>query len=137
VRFDERECWARLRGASHGVLGTVHAERGVDAVPVTYAVVEHTVVVPVDTVKAKRTTRLQRLTNVDADGRCVLLVDTYDDDWSRLWWVRLHGTATVSPPAPGALAALAARYPQYAPAGAVEATITIVPTELTGWAAGH
>ena len=46
-------CWARLGDAGHGVLGTVHAARGVDAVPVVFVVDGDVVVIPIDTVKAK------------------------------------------------------------------------------------
>ena len=38
--------------AERGTLGTVHAERGVDAVPVCFAVEGGTVAVPIDTVKS-------------------------------------------------------------------------------------
>ncbi|MGH2713705.1 MAG: TIGR03668 family PPOX class F420-dependent oxidoreductase, partial [Thermoleophilaceae bacterium] len=41
-----------------------------------------------------------------------LLVDRYDDDWSRLAWVELRGLVTVHPVGP-ALEALARRYEQY------------------------
>ena len=91
MQLDTTECWARLAAAGHGVLGTVHARRGVDAVPVVYVVEGGGVVVPIDAVKAKRGPRLQRLRNLEADPRVVLLVDHYDDDWPQLWWVRVHG----------------------------------------------
>ena len=135
MRLDERECWERLAGARHGVLGTVHARRGVDAVPVVYALVAGTLVIPVDTVKAKTTSRLQRVRNVEEDPRCVLLVEGYDDDWSQLWWVRVHASAAFAPPSPEALDALAARYPQYRDPASVVTTIVLTPTTITGWRA--
>jgi PPOX class probable F420-dependent enzyme len=80
--------------------------------------------------KPKRTRRLRRLANVEATGRASLLVDEYDEDWTRLWWVRADGAARVveeGPELAGALALLAAKYPQYrehAPGGpAVAVTI--------------
>jgi len=36
--------------------------------------------------KPKRTTQLQRLTNLRREPRCALLVDHYEEEWSRLWW---------------------------------------------------
>ena len=133
--LEPTECWVRVEAARHGVLGTVHPGRGVDAVPVVYAVVDGRIVVPVDTVKPKRHLRLGRLANLAQDPRCVLLVEGYADDWSQLWWVRIHATA--SPPAPPSpwLDALAARYPQYRSPGAVAAAVVLQPTEVTGWAA--
>jgi hypothetical protein len=44
-----------------------------------------------------------------------LLVDVYDDDWSKLAWVQLLGRVEVLgvEEAPGALEALAAKYAEY------------------------
>ncbi len=138
--LDETDCWTRVEVARHGVLSTVHDSRGVDAVPVVYAVVSGLIVVPVDTVKPKRHLELGRLANLAGDPRCVLLVEHYADDWSELWWVRVHATASVpvpegADPASTWLSALAARYPQYRAPGAVAATVILRPTAVTGWAA--
>jgi PPOX class probable F420-dependent enzyme len=132
MRLGADDAWALLRTSSHGVLGTVHPERGVDAVPVVFAVDRPLVLLPIDTVKAKSTTQLQRVTNLAGDDRCVLLVDHYDDDWSKLWWVRLHGTATVAEGRHDALTA----FPQYREEGAVAATIVLRPELVSGWRAG-
>lgn len=131
MRLNLEECWARLRTSTHGVLGTVHAERGVDAVPVVFAVDGEVLVVPVDTVKPKASTRLQRLANVERDPRCVMLVDHYDDDWSQLWWVRVHATATVVDGTNDALE----RFAAYREPGSVVQSIVLTPTEVTGWSA--
>ena len=93
--------------------------------------------------KPKTTTRLQRLRNIEAHPQVALLADHYADDWSRLWWVRADGAATVLGGATaldaaeraGPLRLLAARYPQYAtrpPAGPV---IVVRVDRWTGWAA--
>ena len=90
MRLAEDEARARLAAHDHAILCTVHPERGVDAVPVAFVVDEDGYVgVPVDLVKPKASTRLQRERNLDADPRATLLVEQWDrDDWSRLWWVR-------------------------------------------------
>ena len=132
MRLSRDEAWSLLRGRDHGVLATVHAERGVDAVPVVFAVDGERILLPVDTVKQKSTSRLQRLANLADDPRCALLADHYDEDWSKLWWVRVHGTATVVEGRGEALA----RFPPYREAGAVVATIVLVPDLVTGWRAG-
>ncbi len=75
--------------AQHGVLATRHARRGVDAVPVCFAVSDGTVAVPIDRIKPKVSTDLQRVKNLVADRRAALLCDHWDAvDWTRLWWVR-------------------------------------------------
>jgi PPOX class probable F420-dependent enzyme len=63
-----------------------------------------------------------------------LLVDQYDEDWSRLWWVRADGVATIVPveseDGRRALALLTAKYPQYAaepPPG------PLIRVDVAGW----
>jgi hypothetical protein len=122
MRLAEDEARARLAAHDHGILCTVHAERGVDAVPVVYVVDDDDCVgVPVDLVKPKTASRLQRERNLELDPRATLLVEHWDPgDWSRLWWVRaeLRWPGDVDADADvgrsGALAGrLAERYPQY------------------------
>lgn len=63
--------------------------------PVTFVAWHDVVVIAVDH-KPKISTNLKRLRNIEATGRVALLVDEYDDtDWTRLWWVRVDGTARV------------------------------------------
>lgn len=89
MRLTEQQARARLAQNDHGVLCTLNAARGIDAVPVVYAVDDGHIGVPVDTVKPKSATRLQRERNLEADPRATLLVEHWDrDDWSGLWWVR-------------------------------------------------
>jgi PPOX class probable F420-dependent enzyme len=65
---------------------------------------------------------LPRLRDIRARPGVVVLVDRWDEDWARLAWVVLHGTASVllpGDPATGeerarAIAALRERYTQYA-----------------------
>ena len=142
MTLDEPECWGRLATARHGVLSTLHPNRGVDAVPVVFAVVDGLVVVPVDTVKPKRGTALGRRANVARDPRCVLLVEHYADDWSHLWWVRVHALAAEAEAEAGKgatepvwMAALMDRYPQYRPPGSIVAALVLRPTAVMGWAA--
>jgi PPOX class probable F420-dependent enzyme len=135
VRLDEATGWERLRSSTHGVLGTVHARRGVDLVPVVFVADGSRLVVPVDTVKAKSGRRLQRLVNLEGDARCTLLVDHHDRDWSRLWWVRAHGRARETPADPVLVSALAAAFPAYRAPGAVTSLIVLDVDEVTGWTA--
>lgn len=118
MRLAERESRARLESHDHGILCTVHPERGVDAVPVVYAVDEDGYVgVPIDLVKPKASLRLQRERNLEADPRAALLIEHWDrNDWSRLWWVRaeLRWPGDTAASRAGVLAdRLARRYPQY------------------------
>jgi len=135
MKLDPDSCRERVARASHGVLATVHASRGVDLVPVVFAMASGKILIPVDTVKPKRSTVLQRVTNLEADPRCALLVEHYSDDWDELWWVRVHGRAEASGVTDSALESLCERHPRYRAVGAVVAVVTLTPESMTGWAA--
>ena len=90
--------------------------------PVTFAVWEGAVWSAIDQ-KPKRTPEPARVRRLRRRPEAALMVDRYDDDWSRLAWVELRGRVSVEPLGP-ALDALVAKYPQYAdaaPAGAAAA----------------
>src|SRR5439155_16121223 len=136
MRLDEDEARARLAAHDHGVLCTVHAQRGVDAVPVVYAVDAGFVGVPVDRVKPKASSRLQRERNLETDPRGTLLVDHWDrDDWSRLWWVRaeLRWQRDAAGREAALAARLAERYPQYRDQPFVRVLVLRI-VGVTGWA---
>jgi PPOX class probable F420-dependent enzyme len=140
MKLAEEQARARLAAHDHGVLCTVHAARGVDAVPVVFAVDDDGFVgVPVDQVKPKASGRLQRERNLEADPRATLLVEHWDpDDWSRLWWVRaeLRQVAEPTPDRVAGLAALlAARYPQYRDQPFTRVLVLRI-LSVRGWAAG-
>jgi hypothetical protein len=139
MRLAEDDARARLASHDHGILCTIHAARGVDAVPVAYVVDEENYVgVPVDLVKPKASTRLQRERNLEADPRATLLVEQWDrDDWSRLWWVRAElrwQAEGVADKAADLAAALAGRYPQYRDEPFARVLVLCV-VGLAGWAA--
>jgi hypothetical protein len=103
MRLTEDEGRARLRDHVHGVLCTLHPERGPDPQPVVYAVSDDGqgghVGVPIDSVKPKRSSRLQREANLAADPRGSLLIEHWDaEDWSSLWWVRARLEHVAEPP---------------------------------------
>ena len=139
MRLDQEQARSRLAAHDHGILCTVHAARGVDAVPVAFAVGEDDLVgVPVDRVKPKSSSRLQRERNLEADPRATLLVEQWDrDDWSRLWWVRaeLRWVADAQPGPVAHLARrLAGRYPQYRDQPFTRVLVLRI-VGVTGWAA--
>lgn len=139
--MSDEEASTRLTESVHGVLSTVHPLRGVDVVPVVFAVDDvGRVAIPIDLVKPKAAGRLRRELNLEADPRATLLVDHWDrDEWSQLWWVRveLRYDATLGPDGWGDLAArLAARYPQYR-GQPFSRLLVLRIVGLTGWAASE
>ena len=84
----------RFAQARVGRLATIGAERRPHLVPVCFATTGDLLVTAVDR-KPKTTTALKRLDNVRANPAVSVLVDHFEDDWSRLWWVRVDGQARV------------------------------------------
>lgn len=139
VRLSAHEARTRLASHDHGVLCTVHAERGVDAVPVVYAIDgDGYVAVPVDRVKPKSSSRLQRVRNLEADPRATLLIEHWDrQNWSELWWVRAELRWEGDGPA-GRAAALALRLAEVFPQYRDQPFTTVLVLRLgavSGWAA--
>jgi PPOX class probable F420-dependent enzyme len=95
--------WAldRLRRARVGRLATADAAGRPLVVPVCFALdAEGRHLYSAVDPKPKRTRDLQRVRNVRQNPRVSLVVDEYDEDWTRLWWVMVRGQATVLEPGP-------------------------------------
>ena len=104
---------------SHRVarLATVTPDSKPHIVPVVYAYDGAHIFIVLDE-KPKRVAplQLQRVRNIAAHAGVSLLIDDYDEDWSRLAWLRLDGTAQVLASAKeqaAALVLLREKYPQY------------------------
>jgi PPOX class probable F420-dependent enzyme len=121
----------RLARARVARLATVTPEGRPHVVPVTFALLSATIVSAVDA-KPKSTRALRRLENVRATGRASLLVDHYEDDWSRLWWVRVDGVAEVIE-SEAAIDALAEKYGQYRTARPAGPVIALEPERWRSW----
>ena len=137
MRLTTDDATARLVAHDHGILCTVHATRGVDAVPCVFAVDSDGFVgVPVDRIKPKSTSRLQRERNLESDSRATLLVEHWDpDDWSRLWWVRAELRFESAAGKETAFAArLAERYAQYRDRPFTRVLVLRI-VGVSGWAA--
>jgi PPOX class probable F420-dependent enzyme len=106
--------------ARHATLGTVAPDGRPRLVPVCFVLAGEVVFIALDD-KPKRSAdpmELARVQDILARPTVSLLVDVWDEDWSKLGWVRVDGLADlVGPRATGhaeAVAALRAKYPQYA-----------------------
>jgi PPOX class probable F420-dependent enzyme len=128
----------RFAAARVARLATVRPDGRPHVVPVCFAVEGDWVVSVVDE-KPKRSAELARLANVRAQPAVSLLVDEYDDDWTRLWWVRVDGTGLVVEGGTDherAVALLATKYAQYAhyrddrPSGAA---LVVTVERWSGW----
>jgi PPOX class probable F420-dependent enzyme len=91
AEFDAREMFTSSRVAQ---LATASADGVPHLVPVVFAVSHDVIYTAVDA-KRKSTRRLRRMANIESNPTVSLIVDHYDEDWSRLWWVRADGRAEI------------------------------------------
>jgi PPOX class probable F420-dependent enzyme len=109
-RFLDAERVARL--ATADAAGQPHV------VPICYALAGDTLYFTIDEKpKKKPGAGLKRLANLRENPFAALVVDRYDEDWSRLGWVVVQGRADILESGPehdSAQATLRARYPQLA-----------------------
>ena len=105
----------RIAAARVARLATIDPDGRPHLVPIVFAVDGDTLYSAVDR-KPKRSSKLRRIENARARPDVTVLVDHYDDDWSRLWWIRLRGRARVleaGDERERALTLLVEKYPQY------------------------
>ena len=111
-----------MAAARRAVLVTSGPDGRPRPVPVCFGLdaVEPVLVTPIDE-KPKRDDdprSLARVRDIEADPRVAVLVDRWDEDWTRLAWLRAIGSAVVTPPSATdhaeIVAALRAKYPPYA-----------------------
>jgi PPOX class probable F420-dependent enzyme len=127
----------RLGEARVAHLATIGPHGTPHIVPITFVVDGDALYFAVDS-KPKRTRDLERLRNIASNPAVSVLVDHYDEDWNRLWWVRVEGTARVLPEGRAADAAidrLAGRYVQYRQARPSGPVVAVSIERISGWSA--
>ncbi len=111
-------------------------------VPVVFALAGERIFLPIDH-KPKRSAspeKLRRVRNLRANPRASLLVDHYDEDWTRLAWARVDGAVEIVEAGPEyreAVARLTEKYPQYRahplPAEGASFVIVLHIDAVRGW----
>jgi PPOX class probable F420-dependent enzyme len=127
----------RVARAADGRLATIDERGRPHLVPFCFALEGDVLYSAVDE-KPKRTQRLKRLENIRLHPDVAVLVDHYEDDWSRLWWVRLRGSARVieeGPERERALALLREKYAHYRSEPPRGPVIVVSVEEWRGWSA--
>lgn len=139
MRLDAGEARARFVRSPVLRLATVTADARPHLVPCTFAVdTGGQVVIGIDS-KPKSTTEVRRLRNIEQNSRVSMLVDHYELDWARLWWVRADGVAAVERSGAGHAAhwdLLRSKYPQYQGQRLDGPVIVVQVLAWSGWAYG-
>jgi PPOX class probable F420-dependent enzyme len=127
----------RLAAARVARLATTDHDGRPHLVPIVFALDGDTLYSAVDR-KPKRSTTLRRIENARVRPDVTVLVDHYEDDWSRLWWIRLRGRARIldeGDEREHALELLAAKYPQYLDEPPDGPVLAVDVVETRGWSA--
>ena len=89
-----------LKEARRAVLATLAPDGTPRLVPITYVFADGLIYTPLDekpkTVADPRD--LARVHDIEQRPRVSVLVDAWDEDWSQLGWLRLHGNARLIGP---------------------------------------
>lgn len=127
-----------LREGRVGRLATADRAGRPLVVPVCYAFDGEHLYSAVDA-KPKRTRRLRRLANIAENPRVCLVVDHYDEDWSRLRYVIVEGAGEIldrGDEFSRAVDLLTGKYPQYRAMGLDRdsgAVVKVTPERLIAW----
>ena len=120
------------------VLGTLDVDGSPHLVPIVFALDGDRIVTGVDH-KPKTTLALKRLANIAHNDRVSVLVEHYENEWSRLWWARSDGTASViesdDERHESAARLLAIKYSQYRDYPVAGPIITIEVDRWSDWSA--
>lgn len=117
-------------------LATANGDGRPHLIPVCFVYVDGAFWIPVDE-KPKKTPRLKRLRNIEANPQVALMFDRYEEDWSRLAYVLVHGTGEIRETDDRLNAVLAALREKYAQYGRMKLEgrpiIKVAPERAVGW----
>ena len=133
VKFIERAKVARL--------ATVSPECKPHLVPVVFVFDDNHFFIPIDNKrKTSKPEKLKRVTNIYENPNVALLIDDYDEDWTKLAFVMVQGKASIinklqeeNIQLQEAHKKLMIKYPQYQEIGLGEMCIKIMPEKLASW----
>ncbi len=124
-----------------GHLATADGNGRPHVIPVCFACDGHLIYSVLDAKPKTGSLRsLRRVRNILANPQVSLVIDHYEDDWSNLWFLLVHGRAELLEPCheqAAAIALLGAKYPQYRQMDLDDnPVIKITPQRATGWTGG-
>lgn len=130
---------AALRLARVARLATADGRGRPHVVPICFAAAGGRLYSAIDE-KPKRTTpsRLKRVRNIAANRHVAVVVDAYRENWRRLWYILVLGTARIVHPGgaehAAALRALRRKYAQYRTMRLEESLVlALTPSRIITW----
>ncbi len=128
-----------IKGAKVARLATVDQKSHPYVVPVVFVFHENSFFIPLDEkVKTVNPRKLKRIKNIEKNPNVTLLIDKYQNNWKKLFFLMIHGKATVIDEINNKLMdkvhkLLISKYPQYKKIGVGNSCIKINPTKVTFW----
>jgi len=128
-----------IKGAKVARLATVDQKSHPYVVPVVFVFHENSFFIPLDEkVKTVNARKLKRVKNIEKNPNVTLLIDKYQNDWKKLFFLMIQGKATITNSKNSKLMdiihkLLISKYPQYKKIGIGNSCITINPTKVTFW----
>jgi len=118
-------------------LATADAHAVPHVVPVCYALLNETIYITIDEKPKRRDRQMKRLRNITENPAVAVTVDRWDEDWSRLAWVMLHGHAEILEHGrehDAAQDTLREKYPQYRAMNLTELPVIAIHVQrVLGW----
>ncbi len=130
---------ALIKGAKVARLATVDQKSHPYVVPVVFVFHENLFFVPLDDkTKTVNAIKLKRVKNIEKNANVTLLIDKYQNDWKKLFFLMIHGKATMIDGKNSKLMdkihkLLISKYPQYKKIGIGNSCIRINPQKITHW----
>lgn len=122
-------------------LATIDSDFKPHLVPVVFVFDGNHFFIPVDEKRKKaKPEKLRRIRNIRGNSNVALLLDEYNEDWTRLAFVMIQGIASIEKSRPQAdiqvqkaLKQLTIKYTQYQRVGTGEILIRIKPEKVVSW----
>jgi len=128
-----------IKGAKVARLATVDQKSHPYVVPVVFVFHENSFFIPLDEkVKTVNPRKLKRVKNIEKNPNVTLLIDKYQNNWKNLFFLMIHGKATVIDAKNSKVMdkihkLLILKYPQYKKIGIGNSCIKINPIKVTYW----
>ncbi len=129
---------ALIKGAKVARLATVDQKLHLYVVPVVFVFNENSFFIPLDEkIKTVNPRNLKRVKNIEKNPNVTLLIDKYQNNWKKLFFLMIRGKAKVIDGNSKVLdkihKLLILKYPQYKKIGIGNSCIRINPTKVTFW----
>jgi len=128
-----------IKRAKVARLATVDQKSHPYVVPVVFVFHENSFFIPLDDkTKTVNVRKLKRVKNIEKNPNVTLLIDEYQNDWKKLFFLMIHGKATVTDGKNSKIMdkvhkLLISKYPQYKKIGVGNSCIKINTTKVTFW----